>query len=388
MIAELAGALAALIWLYLLLGRGMFWRLREADLTPFPRDTTQRVAVIIPARNESEAVGRATASLLQQDYPGPVRVFLADDHSTDGTPEAAARAARQLGRSDTLTLVQAGPLPDGWTGKLWAVAEGVRAAGPFQPDYLLFSDADIVHSAESLSSLVARAADGDYDLVSHMVKLRCETFAEKATIPAFLFFFFKLYPPAWTASAQHKTAGAAGGCILMRSAALARIGGIAAIRGELIDDCALAKAVKQAGGRIWLGLTSKTRSVRRYGTFAEIERMIARTAFWQLKHSVLLLLGTLAGMFVTYLLPPLVLLTGRPLPAALGALAWLVMMITYVPALRFYARSAMWAPLLPLVALFYMAATLHSAVEYWTGRGGMWKGRIQDRKTRGAVLPG
>jgi hopene-associated glycosyltransferase HpnB len=212
-----------------------------------------------------------------------------------------------------------------------------------------------------------------------MVKLECETLAEKSLIPAFVFFFFMLYPPAWTLNPRYKTAGAAGGCILMRWSALTRIGGIAAIRGELIDDCALAKAVKRAGGKIWLGLTSKTRSIRSYGTFGEIARLISRTAFWQLKHSVLLLLGTIAGMFVTYMLPPLLLFTRRAMPAALGGFACILMMVAYAPALRFYGLSWLRAPLLPLVALFYTGATIHSAVEYWAGRGGEWKGRVQDR---------
>ena len=213
-----------------------------------------------------------------------------------------------------------------------------------------------------------------------MVKLQCETLAEKALIPAFVFFFFMLYPPAWTEDPKRATAGAAGGCILLRWAALDRIGGIAAIRGELIDDCALAKAVKKSGGKLWLGLTSKSRSIRSYGTFGEIGRMISRTAFWQLRHSTALLAGTVAGMFITYMLPPLLVFSGKLVPAGLGAYAWILMIAGYAPTLRFYGVSMLWAPLLPLVALFYTGATVHSAVQYWSGRGGEWKGRAQDRK--------
>ena len=374
MTLALAG-LAVSIWLYLLLGRGFFWRLREMDLAgaPMPR----RVAVLIPARNEAQVVGRAIQSIVEQDFPGPFHIFLIDDHSSDGTSEAAPAAAKP----DLLTVIAARQLPEGWTGKLWALAEGIRQAESFRPDYLLFSDADIVHEPDGISRLVARAEAGGYDLVSWMVKLQCETFGERALIPAFVFFFFMLYPPAWTENARRGTAGAAGGCILLRWEALARIGGMVAIRGELTDDCALAKAVKRTGGKVWLGVTSRTRSIRGYGTFREIGRMISRTAFWQLRHSVLLLAGTIAGMFATYLLPPLLLLTGRPPAMALGAFAWVLMMVAYAPSLRFYGLSLLWAPALPLVAAFYTGVTIHSAVRYWRGRGGEWKGRAQDAKS-------
>ncbi|HET9319136.1 MAG TPA: glycosyltransferase [Bryobacteraceae bacterium] len=374
MMLALAG-LAVSIWLYLLLGRGFFWRLREMDLAgaPMPR----RVAVLIPARNEAQVVGRAIQSIVEQDFPGPFHIFLIDDHSSDGTLEVARAAARP----DFLTVIAAQRLAEGWTGKLWALAEGIRQAQSFQPDYVLFSDADIVHAPDGISRLVARAEAGGYDLVSWMVKLQCETFAERALIPAFVFFFFMLYPPAWTENARRRTAGAAGGCILLRWEALARIGGMAAIRGELIDDCALAKAVKRTGGKIWLGVTSRTRSIRSYGTFGDIGRMISRTAFWQLRHSVLLLAGTIAAMFATYMLPPLLLLTGRPPAMALGAFAWVLMMVAYAPSLRFYGLSLLWAPALPLVAAFYTGATIHSAMRYWRGHGGEWKGRAQDAKS-------
>ncbi len=370
----LAG-LAVSIWLYLLLWRGFFWRLRETDLAgaPVPR----RVAVLIPARNEAQVVGRAIQSIVEQDFPGPFHIFLIDDHSSDGTSEAARAAAKP----DLLTVIAARQLAEGWTGKLWALAEGIRQAQSFQPDYVLFSDADIVHAPDGISRLVARAEAGGYDLVSWMVKLQCETFAERALIPAFVFFFFMLYPPSWTENARCRTAGAAGGCILLRWEALARIGGMAAIRGELIDDCALAKAVKRTGRKVWLGVTSRTRSIRSYRTFRDIGRMISRTAFWQLRHSVLLLVGTIAGMFATYMLPPLLLLTGRPPAMALGTFAWVLMMVVYAPSLRFYGLSLLWAPALPLVAAFYTGATIHSAVRYWRGRGGEWKGRAQDAKS-------
>jgi len=375
-LTELAAGSTVLIWLYLVFLRGMFWRLREHGLPPGP-PVASRVAIVIPARNEAQTIGHTIASLTTQDFAGPLHIFLVDDHSVDATAEIARASVA----SDLLTVAFAAPLAAGWTGKTWAMAEGVRQAESFQPDYVLFSDADIVHSPDGIAQLVARAEAGGYDLVSWMVKLRSETFAERALIPAFVFFFFMLYPPAWTERARHKTAGAAGGCILLRWTALERIGGIAAIRGDLIDDCALAKAVKSTGGKLWLGVTSKTASIRGYGTFGEIGRMISRTAFWQLRHSVVLLLGTIVGMFVTYMLPVLVLLTGRPTTMALGALAWVLMMAAYRPSLRFYRLSPLWAPALPLVAVFYTGATIYSAIRYWTGRGGEWKGRTQDAKS-------
>ena len=203
--------------------------------------------------------------------------------------------------------------------------------------------------------------------------LRILRFAERALIPAFVFFFFLLYPPAWIRSTRHRTAGAAGGCLLIRRETLDRIGGIARIRGELIDDCALARAVKQQGGRVWLGLSAEARSIREYRTFGEIGRMVSRTAFTELRHSGLLLIGTIAGMALTYLAPPMTALAGK----GFGAAAWALMSLAYIPTLRFYRRSPLWAPLLPLIAAFYLGATVHSAVAYWRGRGGMWKGRAQ-----------
>jgi hopene-associated glycosyltransferase HpnB len=370
-ILELAGFVSLCVWIYLLCGRGRFWRV---SASPAPRSNVpaKSVAVVIPARNEEHVVGQAVASLLNQNYPGSIHVFLVDDHSTDATASVA-------GPNEKLTVVEAGPLPPGWTGKLWAISEGLKRVEALRPDYILLTDADIVHAADNVAGLVARAETGNLDLVSYMVKLHCRTLAERALIPAFVFFFLKLYPPAWIASRNRKTAGAAGGCMLLRPSALARIGGISAIRGELIDDCALARAIKPGGG-IWLGLTGDTHSIRDYTTFTEIRRMISRTAFTQLRHSLLLLAGTLLGMMIIYLAPPLLLLTGNLPAAAFGLTAWILMTISYIPMLRFYGQSWAWAPLLPLIALFYLAATVESATRFWSGRGGLWKGRVQDLK--------
>ncbi len=298
--------------------------------------------------------------------------MLVDDHSSDRTAAVAAQAGA--------SVVQAAPLPPGWSGKLWAISEGLRHAGSIAPDYWLFTDADIVHAPDNIAELVARAEADQLDLVSLMVKLRCRSFAETLLIPAFVFFFFMLYPPAWVNRRDRRTAAAAGGCILIRPSALDRIGGIAAIRDAIIDDCALARAVKRTGGGIWLGVTDDTVSIREYSTFAQIRAMISRTAFAQLRHSALLLAGTILGMAVIYLAPPLLLFARNPLAAIFGLAAWILMSIAYSPALRFYGRSLGWSPLLPLVALFYLSATIESAVSYWTGRGGVWKGRVQDSR--------
>jgi hopene-associated glycosyltransferase HpnB len=362
-----------LIWLYLLIGRGGFWRVTRSKLPEgLPSVSGKRVAVVIPARNEAAVVGEALASLLQQNFSGPLQIVVVDDASEDGTAEIA-RAAGEV------TLVRSESFPAGWTGKLWALSQGVAKARDFSPDYLLFTDADIRHGSESVAELVNIAEAQNLDLASYMVTLRCETLAEKALIPAFVYFFLQLYPPAWIASRQFKTAGAAGGCILIRPEALDRIGGLAAIRGEIIDDCALAKAVKRTGGRIWMGLTPTTRSIRGYGGFAGIGAMIARTAFSQLHHSALLLAATLAGLFFTYLLPMGLLFSSRTVPTILGATAWLLMSASYAPMVRFYRRSPVWSVALPAIALFYLSATVHSALQYWRGAGGEWKGRAQDK---------
>jgi hopene-associated glycosyltransferase HpnB len=378
MIAVCIGALSLAIWIYLLLARGGFWRIKvEAlsfDISALPQ---RKVAIIVPARNEALTVGQTVSSLLRQKYAGPLHIFVVDDHSSDGTGEVARRAAEAAQRPDCLTVVEAAPLPRGWTGKLWALSEGLKAAASFSANYYWFTDADIFHQPENLSGLVARAEGGGFDMVSLMVKLRGESFAERMLIPAFVFFFFMLYPPAWVARADKRVAAAAGGCILIRRDALARIGGIAAIQSELIDDCALARTVK-SGGPIWLGPTSSASSLRAYGSFREIGRMIARSAFTQLRHSVWLLCGVIAAMTITYIAPPLLVAMGSWAAAGFGVAAWLVMALTYWPTLRFYRLSPLWALFLPLVAVFYLAATIYSAAQYWAGQGGLWKGRIQD----------
>lgn len=379
MIALLAACVPLSIWVYLLAARGGFWRTRKhlASVAPATK-TDKRMVAVIPARDEAAAIGQTVSSLLSQNIASGIDIVLVDDGSTDGTAEVARFAAGKLGNQDRLTILKGLPLSPGWTGKLWALSQGIAVADRKTPDFLLLTDGDIFHAPENVAELVAVADEYRCDLASYMVRLATDTFAEQALIPAFVFFFFMLYPPAWIYSRRHRTAGAAGGCILIRREMLQRIGGIAAIRDQIIDDCALARAVKQHGGRVWLGLTPRTGSIRSYGGFGGVGRMIARTAFNQLDHSPVLLAGTVAGLFFTYLLPPLLVFKGPPALKCIGGATWLLMSAAYLPTVRFYRRSPLWSLALPAIAVFYMGATVYSAIRYWRKRGGEWKGRLQD----------
>jgi len=377
----LLAGLSLLIWIVLAFFRGGFWQLRafdndRADDAP-PRWPS--VAAVVPARNEAETIARCVKALVAQEYSGEFRIFVVDDHSEDGTAALARDAAESVGAagSQRVTIVQAIDLQPGWTGKLWALEQGIGVAAASAPGYFWFTDADTVHAPDTVRRLVARAEGRKLHLASLMVLLQAKTIPERLLIPAFLYFFLKLYPPKWIADAKSKTAGAAGGCILLRREALERIGGIAAIRGEVIDDCALARAVKHSGGNIWMGLTRESVSFRAYSTFGEIRDLIARTAFTQLGYSALLLLGTLAGMAVTYVVPVVLAFEAQPLVWRMSLAAWALMTVTYLPTVRFYRLSPLWAPLLPLAALFYTYATWLSAMRYWMGQGGQWKGRAQ-----------
>lgn len=381
MLAPVAGVLSLLIWVYLLFFHGEFWRVNKALARgPFPAEPKASIAAIVPARNEADVVGRCITSLLTQTCKASLHVYLINDSSTDQTVEVARAAADRAGRGSSLTILEAGHPAAGWSGKLWAVQQGIERAQREQPDFFLLTDADIEHDPASIATLVQIAASGPYDLSSYMVKLYCASVAERLLIPAFVFFFLKLYPPLWIADSQRSASGAAGGCMLLRPEALARAGGIQAIRNEIIDDCALASRVKSSGGRVWLGLTDLAASIRPYGSFAEIGRMISRSAFNQLRHSQWMLLMAMLGLCATYLAPPLLLLTGRGLPMLMGGAAWMLMIMAYLPMIRFYRLNPLWAFVLPLAAVFYMGATLHSAFKFWTGSGGEWKGRIQDPK--------
>jgi hopene-associated glycosyltransferase HpnB len=376
-----AGVIAAVAWVYLLIFRGAFWRI-ERDDRMSGRVPARSVVAVVPARDEADVVGDAVTSLLAQDYDGRLDIIIVDDHSTDGTAEVARAAAMAAGAGDRVTVMRAAPMPAGWTGKLWAVRQGTTFAARMRPDYLLLTDADIVHAPDNLRGLIARAESGSYDLVSLMVRLHCRGLWERLLVPAFVFFFFKLYPPRWVADSARDMAAAAGGCMLLRGGTLQAIGGVDSIRHEIIDDCALARRVKTVG-RVWLGIADETRSVRPYGSWRALWDMISRCAFAQLNYSTGILVALMVGMAVTYLVPPLlVLLSGSRVGMALGGVAWLAMAASFLPILKMYRCPPLVALLLPAIAAFYMAATLGSAVQFWRGRGGSWKGRFQAAHAR------
>jgi hopene-associated glycosyltransferase HpnB len=373
-LATVIGAATVAIWAYLLCFRGAFW---WSPYRPTPIATSASVGsvvAVIPARDEAAVIGRAVASLLAQEYPGELHIVVVDDQSTDGTAEIARETA--VGASRRLIISRGKPVPPGWTGKLWALCQGIEVARSLQPDYLLLTDADIVHAPGNLYELVSRSEVKGYDLVSLMVRLNCRSLPERLLIPAFVFFFFKLYPPRWVADPVRRTAAAAGGCMLIRAALLERIGGIDSIRRAIIDDCALARRVK-AVGKIWLGPSARTKSIREYRSWRAIWDMVVRSAFAQLGYSTPMLILTLVMLALTYLAPPLLLLSSQRLAILCGTVAWLGMSTAYLPTLRAYEAPLSLAPLLPPIALFYVAATLASAVQFWRGRGGYWKGRFQ-----------
>ncbi|HMI53059.1 MAG TPA: glycosyltransferase [Candidatus Saccharimonadales bacterium] len=368
------------IWLYLFFARGGFWRLGQFDADrsrPVPLGRWPRVVAIVPARDEAETIGLAVAGLVRQEYPGELVVVVVNDHSRDDTAEVARRTAVECGAEERVTVVAAAELAAGWTGKLWALQNGVERVALDTAEFFWFTDADIVHAPDTLLRLAGRAEHNHLDLASLMVLLRAETFAERLLIPPFLYFFLQLYPPRWIANLEARSAGAAGGCVLLRRAALERMAGLAAIRGEVIDDCALARAVKNEDGKIWMGVTRRSVSLRAYETFGEIQDMIARTAFTQLRYSALLLAGTLAGLFLTYFAPVGLLFVHDATARTLGGVAWLLMVVSFLPIVKFYRLSGLWAAALPAVAMFYAWATWVSAWRYWWGRGGQWKGRVQ-----------
>lgn len=372
---EIVAAASLLAWVYLLCFRGRFWLARERDGEVQANADWPSVAAVVPARDEAASIAQSISSLLAQDYPGKFRVILVDDQSTDGT----AGIARSLGGMDKFTVLSGASLPQGWTGKLWAVKQGIAAAGGV-PQYLWLTDADIVHTPDTLRSLVARAKAGDLVLVSLMAKLRCESLAEKFLIPAFVFFFAMLYPFAWVNRKENATAAAAGGCMLVKREALERIGGIDAIRREIIDDCALARRMKKEGG-IWLGLTERSVSLRAYPRIADVGRMISRSAYAELKYSPLRLAAVLLGMGIVYAAPFVLTFVSTNIAGLyagmFAASAYLLIVTAYQPMLIFYGRSPMWGVALPAIGVVYSVYTFVSALQHWRGRGGQWKGRAQ-----------
>jgi hopene-associated glycosyltransferase HpnB len=372
------GALPLAIWLHMILGRGMFWLMRERDdrNEPAPPVRWPSITAVVPARDEADVIARSIGGLLAQDYPGDFRVILVDDQSSDGTAVIAMAAARAAGAEARLMVMNGQPLPPGWTGKLWAVSQGVERASADAPDYLLLTDADIGHAPDNLRHLAARAEAGGHVMVSLMAKLSCINGAERFLIPAFVYFFDMLFPFGQVNRARSRVAAAAGGCMLVQRGAFEAAGGIAAIRHEIIDDCALGRKMKDQGP-IWLGLTNRAISLRPYLTVGEIGRMVSRSAYAQLGYSVLVLVGCVAGMVLTYIAPPLAAVFGTGLMRITGGLAWALMAISFWPMLRFYRLSPLWGIVLPVIGATYTWFTVQSAIQVWRGRGGMWKGRAQ-----------
>ncbi|MGW2599234.1 glycosyltransferase [Streptomyces klenkii] len=376
-----AGSLAA--WLWLLLCQGFFWRTDVRLPERTPPSAWPPVAIVVPARDEAEVLPSSLPSLLAQDYPGRAEVFLVDDGSSDGTGELARALAAERGGLP-LTVDSPGEPGPGWTGKLWAVRHGMALArARTDATYLLLTDADIAHAPDSLRELVAAAESGGLDLVSQMARLRVATVWERLIVPAFVYFFAQLYPFRRINRPGARTTAAAGGCVLLRSDAAERAGVPDSIRQAVIDDVTLSRAVRRAGGRIWLGLADRVDSVRPYPGLGELWRMVSRSAYAQLRHNPLLLAGTVAGLAVVYLAPPVAVvagaLTGETVAPAAGAAAWAVMTGTYVPMLRYYRQPLLLAPLLPFTALLYMLMTVDSAVQHYRGRGAAWKGRTYAR---------
>ena len=381
-------ALTLAIWLYLTLLHHGFWRCRQrlGATSPLPGPYPGVIA-LVPARDEAAVVGTALASLLDQDYPGSLQIIVIDDQSSDGTAQVAEAAAAPTSSAHGLTILSGSPPQPGWAGKLWALRQGLAAAEAWPAArYLWLSDADIGHAADTLRRLVEKAEGERRDLVSLMARLSCSSFWERLLIPPFIYFFQKLYPFAAINDPASRHAGAAGGCMLLRREALARAGGLEAVRGALIDDCRLGRLIKQTRSGdsrgVWVGLaTGESRSLRGYGGLADLWAMVTRSAYTQLRHSPLLLFGTVTGMLLTYLAAPVLVLTaplhGNLAAAVLALVVWTLMSLTLLPALRLFDLSPWRGPLLPAAALLYTLMTLDSARRHWSGKGGAWKGRLQ-----------
>lgn len=391
LILACAGALALLIWIVLWLCHGGFWRIDPVLPPPRLSASWPAVDIIVPARDEADILPHALPTILGQDYAGPLRVFLVDDHSEDGTSAMARSLAFESGHSERLTLVAAAARPEGWTGKLWALQQGMLASAADPAPLVLFTDADIAHEKHSLARLVTQALQCDYDLVSLMARLQATGFWSRLLIPAFVYFFAMLYPFKQVGDPRSKVAGAAGGCVLLRREALTHAGGLPAIAGALIDDCSLGRLIKHrgrsGGGKIWLGFTREVVSMRPCENLATVWCMVVRTAFVQLHYSWLLLVGTVFGMLLVFLIPSACLVAGgwylafypfemvAVISALCGFVAWLVMARTFRPMTKWYDLSFGMIFLLPVAAALYTLMTIDSAFRFLRGAGGAWKGR-------------
>lgn len=372
-------ALPILIWIYLLFFRGMFWREASRDLSPGGNLVADWPAVtaIVPARNEADVIAKSLQSLLSQDYPGPLSIIVVNDRSEDATGDIVQQMIGKNLPSKDVTMLEGSERPEGWVGKMWALKQGWGAAQKHtHTSYYLFTDADIHHEPQVLRQLVALAEEKKLVMVSLMAKLSVVNWIERALVPAYIYFFMKLYPFAWIRNPRQSTGGAAGGCMLVKKEDFEKAGGIDTIQGAIIDDCALGIMMKKQGA-VWLSLAEHTTSLRPYRSWVEIWELIARSAFTQLHYSSILLSVAILGMFFTYLLPLILLASNTPLVKIAGILSYGMMVVSYLPILRYYRISPLWALALPLIALFFMGATLHSAIRYWRGIGIKWKGRLQ-----------
>lgn len=378
--ALMLAAVTLAIWLYLVFAHGAFWKGLEAEHNPIasPADfeTWPPVVAIIPARNEAETLPRCLASLLAQSYPGDFSIVVVDDQSEDGTGDIARSLAP--GACRRLAVVTALSRPPGWTGKVWAQHNGIlyteRSDAPVR--YFLLTDADITYSAHSLTGLVRKAQQRKSVLTSLMAKLNCTSPAERMLVPAFVYFFQMLYPFAYVNSPRHSIAAAAGGCMLVECDALRKAGGLESIRSALIDDCELARVLKRVGP-IWLGLAHSVHSIRKYESIGDIQQMVSRSAYAQLRYSPLLLAGTTLGLTLVFLTAPVLVVLASWPAKLLSSATWVLMSRSYQPMLRYYARHGLWGAALPLVTVLYLVFTLNSAYQHLRGRGGMWKGRVQ-----------
>jgi hopene-associated glycosyltransferase HpnB len=364
-----AVALAAWIWLWL--ARGRYWATGiRLPAAPAP-EVWPSVAIVVPARDEAAMLPLTIPTLIEQRYPGPMRVILCDDGSTDGTGTLVAS------RWPSVDVIDPGPLPPGWAGKLWALRSGIEAAGDV--DFLLLTDADIEHGPETLAAMVSVAEAAGLALVSQMARLRVQTGWERLVVPAFVYFFALLFPFRWSNTPGARTAAAAGGCSLIRRSALEAAGGVAAIRHAIIDDVALARAIKISGGTTFLCLADDVASVRPYPDLAMLWRMVSRSAYAQLKHSIPRLIGAVFGLALIFWVPPVATVigvaTGDPWTAGLGAAAWLLLAGLYAPMLRYYRVSPLLAFALPVTTTLYLGMTVDSAIRHHRGAGGAWKGR-------------
>jgi hopene-associated glycosyltransferase HpnB len=390
-VLESVAIVSASSWVYLLLLHGFFWR-TDVRLPPTRSGTADpgrnwpSVAVIMPARDEADLLDTTLASLLAHRYPGPARVIMVDDRSTDGTGEIANRLGAGPGALLPLSVVSGTDTPPGWSGKLWALEQGVQQAAVKGSDYLLFTDADIAHQPDSLARLVSFAAREQLDMVSLMARLRAVNRWERMIVPAFVYFFSQLYPFRWVNRPRGRTAAAAGGCVLVKATALQRAGGLDTIRGAVIDDVSLAGALKRSGSRIWLGLADDVDSVRHYDRLADLWNMVARSAYTQLRYSPVLLVLTVVGLALVYLVPPLCVLIGlvttNALLATTGAVGWVLMTVSFAPMLHYYRLPRWAALLLPITATLYLLMTVDSAVRHWRGAGVSWKGRQYSATSR------